>query len=342
MHLTDPQTRIFVAGHRGLVGSAVADRLAQAGFSNLLVRTRRELDLRSQAAVQAFFQGERPQVVVLAAAKVGGILANDRYPADFLGQNLEIQNNVIGAAHAAGVERLIFLGSSCIYPKHAPQPMKEEHLLTGPLEPTNQWYAVAKIAGLMYTEALRRQHGADYWSLMPTNLYGPGDNFDLETSHVLPALIRKFHEAKGAGADGKGIDGTRGHGKDAPVTLWGTGSPRREFLYNQDLADAVVHVLQTPGERLAEVAPDGILNVGVGEDISIRELAELVRRVVGGEGEIVLDTSKPDGTPRKLLDVSRMKALGWTAPTGLEEGVRRTYEWYRRAEPEGEGERERA
>lgn len=319
MHLSHPNTRIFVAGHRGLVGSAVADRLTQAGFSNLVLRTRQELDLRNQAAVQSFFQAERPEVVVLAAAKVGGILANDRYPADFLGQNLEIQNNVIGAAHGAGVGRLIFLGSSCIYPKHAPQPMKEEHLLTGPLEPTNQWYAVAKIAGLMYTEALRRQHGADYWSLMPTNLYGPGDNFDLETSHVLPALIRKFHEAKGAGPNGA----------DAGVTLWGTGSPRREFLYNQDLADAVVHVLQTPGERLAEVAPDGILNVGVGEDISIRELAELVRSVVGGEGDIVLDTSKPDGTPRKLLDVSRVRALGWTAPTGLGEGVRKTYDWYR-------------
>lgn len=316
MHLTDTSARIYVAGHRGLVGSAVVRRLERAGYQNLLLRTSSELDLREGARVDAFFEEERPEYVVLAAARVGGILANDRFPADFIGDNLAIQTNVIRAAHRAGVKRLVFLGSSCIYPKHAPQPMKEEHLLTGPLEPTNEWYAVAKIAGLKLCEAYHRQHGDDFVSLMPTNLYGPGDNFDLQTSHVLPALLRKFHEAKHEAAP------------DEPVTLWGSGTPRREFLYSDDLADAVLFVLELPEADLRTAAPDGLLNVGVGEDVEIRELAEVVRRVVGSESEIRYDRTKPDGTPRKLMDVSRLHALGWRAETPLEEGIRRTYDWY--------------
>ncbi|MDX1545707.1 MAG: GDP-L-fucose synthase [Rhodothermales bacterium] len=317
MHLDSRDATIYVAGHRGLVGSAVVRRLRDAGYARLLARTRAELDLRDQAAVDAFFDAERPDFVVMAAARVGGILANDRAPADFLADNLVIETNVVRAAHRAGVRRMIFLGSSCIYPKHAPQPMREEHLLTGPLEPTNQWYAVAKIAGVKLCEAYRRQHGSDFVSLMPTNLYGPGDNFDLETSHVLPALLRKFHEAKG----GEGMP-------DAPVTLWGTGTPRREFLYSDDLADAVLHVLRLPEDRLYAVAPDGLLNVGVGDDLTIRALAERIRATVGSESPIEHDRTKPDGTPRKLLDVSRLAALGWTAPTPLDEGLRRTYRWY--------------
>ena len=317
MHLTASDAKIYVAGHRGLVGSAVVRRLRAAGYERLLLRPRDALDLRRQADVEAFFSAEQPAFVVLAAARVGGILANDRYPADFIGDNLEIQNNVIRAAHEAGVQRLVFLGSSCIYPKHAPQPMREEHLLTGPLEPTNQWYAVAKIAGLKLCQAYRRQHGSDFVTLMPTNLYGPGDNFDLRTSHVLPALLRKFHEAKGE-------DGL----PDAPVTLWGTGTPRREFLYSDDLADAVLHILRQPEDALYAAAPDGLFNVGVGEDIAIRDLAERIREVVGSESPIEHDLTKPDGTPRKLLDVSRMAALGWEARTGLREGLRRTYRWY--------------
>jgi len=317
MRLARTDAKIHVAGHRGLVGSAVVRRLRAAGYANLLLRTRQELDLRRQADVEAFFDAERPDFVVLAAARVGGILANDRYPADFIGDNLEIQTNVIRAAHRAGVQRLIFLGSSCIYPKHAPQPMQEAHLLTGPLEPTNQWYAVAKIAGLKLCQALRRQHGCDFVTLLPTNLYGPGDNFDLETSHVLPALIRKFHEARRD-------DGL----PDEPVVLWGTGTPRREFLYSDDLADACLFVLREPEDRLTAVAPDGLLNVGVGEDIAIRELATLIKEVVGSDSPIEYDDSKPDGTPRKLLDVSRMQALGWEAQTSLRDGLRRTYQWY--------------
>ena len=319
MHLTSTAAPIFVTGHRGLVGSAVVRRLQYAGFENLLLRSRAELDLRDRAAVDAFFASERVDFVVLAAAKVGGILANANYPADFLGDNLAIAQNVIEAAHHAGVGsrgRLVFLGSSCIYPKHAPQPMREEHLLTGPLEPTNAPYAVAKIAGLMLAESFHRQHGDDFVSLMPTNLYGPGDNFDLQSSHVLPALIRKFHDAREAGS---------------PVTLWGTGTPRREFLLNEDLADAVHFILRQPEESIRRVAPDGLLNVGVGEDIAIRELAELVREVVGSESEIVLDTSKPDGTPRKLLDVSRMHSLGWSALTELRTGIADTYDWFKSA-----------
>jgi GDP-L-fucose synthase len=304
-----------VAGHRGLVGSAVVRSLRAAGYENLLLRTREALDLREQAAVDALFEEERPAFVVLAAARVGGILANDAYPADFIGDNLAIQTNVLRAAHRTGVRRLLFLGSSCIYPKHAPQPLKEEYLLTQPLEPTNQWYAVAKIAGVKMAEAYHRQHGDDFISLMPTNLYGPGDNFDLRTSHVLPALIRKFHEASQ-------------DGPDRTVTLWGTGTPRREFLFCDDLADACLYVLRQPEERLQEVAPDRMLNVGVGVDLEIGALAELIRRVVGSTSPIAYDRTKPDGTPRKLLDVSRMASLGWKARTSLEEGIRRTYQWY--------------
>ena len=316
MRLHDEATTIYVAGHRGLVGSAVVRRLREAGYANLLLRTSQELDLRIQVDVDRFFEAEQPEVVILAAAKVGGILANDRYPADFISDNLAIQTNVIRAAHRTGVRRLIFLGSSCIYPKHAPQPLKEEYLLTGPLEPTNQWYAVAKIAGIKMCEAYHRQHGDDFIALMPTNLYGPGDNFDLETSHVLPALLRKFHEAK------------RDDMPDAPVTLWGTGTPRREFLYNADLADACLFVLEQDADRIYDVAPGGLLNVGVGKDIEIRELAARIRDVVGSESPIRYDRSKPDGTPRKLLDVSRMQALGWQAQTSLDEGLRKTYQWY--------------
>lgn len=314
MHLTSLDARIFVAGHRGLVGSAVVRRLQASGYTNLVIRSRSELDLRDQATVRAFFEAERPDFVVLAAAKVGGILANSTYPADFLTENLAIEQSVVGAAHAVGVDRLVFLGSSCIYPKHAPQPIREEHLLTGPLEPTNEAYAIAKIAGLKLCEAYHRQHGDDFVSLMPTNLYGPGDNFDLQGSHVLPALIRKFHEAKLSG--------------DPPVTLWGSGTPLREFLYSDDLADAIVHVLQTPEAELRRAAPDGLFNVGVGEDLSIRALAELVREVVGSQAKIVHDTTKPDGTPRKLLDVSRIHSTGWRARTPLREGIAFAYHWY--------------
>ena len=321
MHLSRPDARIYVAGHRGLVGSAVVRDLRAAGYDDLVLRTRAETDLRDRAAVDALFAEERPDFVVIAAAKVGGILANSTRPADFAADNMAIALNVIEAAHEAGVGqrgRVVFLGSSCIYPKHAPQPMREDHLLTGPLEPTNRAYAVAKIAGLELAEAFHRQHGDDFVSLMPTNLYGPGDNFDLETSHVLPALVRKFHEAKGAGPGGA----------DADVTVWGSGTPRREFLFSEDLAAAVRFVLETPQDRLREAAPDGLLNVGVGDDLPIRELAETVRDAVGGAGRVVLDPSKPDGTPRKLLDVSRIGSLGWTAETALRDGIERTYAWY--------------
>jgi GDP-L-fucose synthase len=303
----DRSSRVFVAGGRGMVGSAIVRRLRAEGIEDILAPTRSELDLRSQAAVDAWMAEMRPTHVFLAAAKVGGILANDRYPADFIRDNLEIQTNVIDAAWRNGVTKLLFLGSSCIYPKLAPQPIREEYLLTGPLEPTNEWYAIAKIAGLKMCQAYRRQYGFDAICAMPTNLYGPGDNFDLENSHVLPALIRKFHEAKLRG--------------DAEVVIWGTGTPRREFLHVDDLADACVFLMRDyDGE-----AP---INVGVGEDIAIRELAELVARVVGYEGAIVNDPSKPDGTPRKLLDVSRLTAMGWKARVPLEEGVRATWRWF--------------
>ena len=277
---------------------------------------------RSQYATHQFFEAEQPDFVVLAAARVGGILANDRYPADFIGDNLTIEQSVIQAAHETGADRLIFLGSTCIYPKHAPQPMPEESLLTGPLEPTNQWYAVAKIAGHKLCEAMHRQHGDDMLTLMPTNLYGPGDDFDLETAHVLPALLRKAHEAKSRPPSGP-------NGADASVTLWGSGTPKREFLYVEDLADAVRFVLKTPEDELREVAPDGMLNVGVGEDLSINDLMALIQDVVGHSGPVEHDRSKPDGTPRKLVDTTRMDTLGWTADTSLREGIQKTYDWFK-------------
>jgi len=314
----------YIAGHRGMVGQAIWQHLDDAGYENLVGRTSDELDLRDLHATRQFFEEEQPDFVILAAARVGGILANDRYPADFIGDNLAIQQSVIDAAHETEVDRLIFLGSTCIYPKHAPQPMSEDSLLTGPLEPTNQWYAVAKIAGHKLCEAMHRQHGDDMLTLMPTNLYGPGDDFDLETSHVLPALLRKAHEAKDAAPDGS----------DAPVTLWGSGEPKREFLYVDDLADAVRFVLETPEEKIRDVAPDGMLNVGVGEDLSINDLMALIQDVVGHDGPIEHDRSKPDGTPRKLVDTSRLDTLGWQADTSLREGIEKTYDWYREHEEE--------
>jgi GDP-L-fucose synthase len=319
MRLATPDAKIYVAGHRGMVGRAIWSRLEDAGYTNLVGRTSDELDLRDPRATREFFEVERPDFVVLAAARVGGILANDRYSADFIGDNLAIEQSVINAAHDTGVDRLIFLGSTCIYPKRAPQPMPEDCLLTGPLEPTNQWYAVAKIAGHKLCEAMCRQHGDDMLTLMPTNLYGPGDDFDLETAHVLPALLRKAHEAKDAAPDGS----------DAPVTLWGSGEPKREFLHVEDLADAVRFVLETPEDDIRDVAPDGMLNVGVGEDLSIGALMALIQDVTGHDGPIEHDRSKPDGTPRKLVDTSRMDALGWTADTSLREGLQKTYDWYR-------------
>ncbi|WP_447729240.1 GDP-L-fucose synthase [Pseudoxanthomonas suwonensis] len=303
----EKQDRIFVAGHRGLVGSAVVRRLQALGYNNLLLAGRDVLDLRDAASVEAFFTKEKPQVVILAAAKVGGIHANDTYPAQFLFENLQIQNNVIDAAYRHGAKKLTFLGSSCIYPKFAEQPIREDSLLTGALEPTNEWYAIAKIAGIKLCQAYRKQYGFNAISLMPTNLYGPGDNFDLANSHVLPALIRKFHEAKLRG--------------DAEVVMWGTGTPRREFLHVDDMAAATVFLTETYNDP-------GIVNVGVGEDVSIRELAELVKEVTGFQGGIVNDTSKPDGTPRKLLDVSRLHALGWRAQISLRDGVQQTYQWF--------------
>lgn len=302
-----PSSRIFVAGHGGLVGSAIVRQLQASGFLNLILTTRAELDLRNQAAVSRFFARQRPEFVFLAAAKVGGILANKTLPAEFLYDNLAIQSNVIHAAWQHGAQKLVFLGSSCIYPQLAPQPIKEEYLLTGPLEPTNEAYAIAKIAGLKLAAAYRAQYGFPAVSLMPTNLYGPGDNFDLEKSHVLPALIRRFHEAKMAGAPA--------------VTLWGTGTPRREFLHVDDLAAAACFVMEN--------YEDGdLLNVGVGEDLTIAELAGKVARVVGYTGAIRFDPSRPDGTPRKLLDVSRIHALGWRARISFDEGIAATYEWY--------------
>jgi GDP-L-fucose synthase len=307
-------SRIFVAGHRGLVGSAITAYLEQQGFHNVLRRTRAELDLLDTRAVEAFFAVERPEYVFLAAAKVGGILANNTYPAEFLRDNVILQTNVIEASRHAGVRRLLFLGSSCIYPRLAPQPIGEESLLTGPLESTNRPYALAKIAGVEMCWAYNRQYGTQYLAAMPTNLYGPHDNFDLATSHVLPALMRKVVEAKAAGRDF--------------IEVWGTGTPRRELLYSEDLAEALVFLMQLSDEQFAELintehAP--LINIGTGEDLTIRELAELVARELGFKGELRFDTSKPDGTPRKLLDVSRIHALGWRAKTTLPEGIRKTY-----------------
>jgi GDP-L-fucose synthase len=297
-------TRIFVTGHRGMVGSAIVRRLQAAGHADILTRSHAELDLLDQRAVHAFLVEQRPDYVFIAAARVGGILANNLYRADFIYQNLMIEANLIHGAHLAGVQRLMFLGSSCIYPRDCPQPIKEDYLLTGPLEPTNEPYAIAKIAGIKLCESYNRQHGRQYISVMPTNLYGPNDNYDLAHSHVLPALLRKAHEARQRG--------------DAELVVWGSGSPRREFLYVDDLADACVFLMQR--------GYDGpLLNVGTGEDVSIAELADAVMQVVGFRGRVVYDRSKPDGTPRKLLDVSRLRALGWSARTSLAEGMARAY-----------------
>jgi GDP-L-fucose synthase len=297
--------RIYVAGHRGLVGSAIWRGLQKRGFTNLIGRTRSELELLDAGAVQRFYTGERPEFVFIAAAKVGGIHANNSQPAGFLFENLQVQNHLIHGAHLAGVKKLLFLGSSCIYPKLAPQPIKEEHLLTGPLEPTNEWYAIAKIAGIKMCQAYRRQYGCDFISVMPTNLYGPNDNYDLQTSHVLPALIRKFHEAKTAGAP--------------TVTCWGTGAPLREFLYVDDLAEACIFLMEN-------YSREDFLNAGCGSDVTIKELAETIQRIAGYAGEIVWDTSKPDGTPRKLMDSSRLFALGWRPKINLEAGIRLAYD----------------
>jgi GDP-L-fucose synthase len=308
-------SRIYVAGHRGLVGSAILNHLRRAGHSALLTRTHAELDLSDRRAVDAFFAAEQPEYVILAAAKVGGILANDTYPADFIRDNLQIQSNVIEASHQAGVRRLLFLGSSCIYPKLCPQPIREEYLLTGELEPTNRPYAIAKIAGIEMCWAYNRQYGTQYLAAMPTNLYGPGDNFDLQSSHVLPALMRKVIEAKESGR--------------RSIEVWGTGTPRRELLYSEDLAEACAFLMNLPDAEFSKLlgtehAP--LVNIGTGKDVTIRELAEIVSRELDFDGELIFDPSKPDGTPRKLLDVSRIAALGWRAKTELREGIRKTYE----------------
>jgi GDP-L-fucose synthase len=307
MSALDIHGRIYVAGHRGMVGSALVRRLLAEGADNLVLRTHEELDLMDQSAVEAFFRAEAPEYVFLAAAKVGGIAANAAYPATFIHDNLAIQTNVVHAAWKHGVRKLLFLGSSCIYPRESPQPIREDYLLSGPLEPTNEWYAIAKIAGIKLCQAYRRQYGFDAICAMPTNLYGPGDHYDLQTSHVLPALIRKFHEAKVRG--------------DRSVSLWGTGTPRREFLHVDDLADAAVLLMR-------EYSGEAIVNVGCGEDITILELARLVASIVGYEGAIAIDPSKPDGTPRKLLDVSRLAEAGWQARIPLAQGIAGTYrEW---------------
>ncbi len=301
----DKNAKVYIAGHRGMVGSAIKRRLEQARFTNFVTRTSSELDLRNQAAVNAFFEEEKPNYVFLAAAKVGGILANNTYRGEFIYDNLMIQNNVMHAAHINGVDKLMFLGSSCIYPKMAPQPMTEDSLLTGVLEPTNEPYAVAKIAGIKLADAYRSQYGSDFISVMPTNLYGPNDNYDLQKSHVLPALMRKFIEAK---RDNK-----------THVMMWGTGSPKREFLHVDDLADACYYLMQTYSDA-------GLVNIGTGEDLAIIELAELIKKTVGFEGEIMLDTTKPDGTPRKLMNVDKLEKLGWTAKISLEKGVQMVYD----------------
>ncbi len=312
-------TKIYIAGHRGLAGGAVLRELQRLGYANLLLRLHAELDLEDAVRTQRFFAAERPEVVFLCAAKVGGILANNTYPADFLLRNLLIEANVIRAAFEVGVQRLIFLGSSCIYPRDCPQPIREEYLLTGPLEPTNRPYALAKIAGVELCWAYNRQHGTKFLAAMPTNLYGPGDSYDLANSHVLPALIRKMHEAKEAGRE--------------EVVLWGSGTPRREFLYADDLGRALVFLAQLPAAGFdGLVAPDTcpLINVGAGEDLTIRELAEAIAKVVGFRGRFVYDRSKPDGTPRKLLDVERLQALGWTPAIALKDGIKLAYEDFRR------------
>jgi GDP-L-fucose synthase len=302
----EKNTKIYIAGHRGMVGSAVWRALEKKGYTNLLGKKSSELDLRNQQAVNDFYNQEKPVVVIDSAAKVGGILANNDYPYQFLMENMQIQNNLIHGALNAGIEKFIFLGSSCIYPKFAPQPLKEEYLLTDSLEPTNEWYALAKITGVKACQAIRKQFNKDYVSLMPTNLYGYFDNFDLETSHVLPAMLRKFHKAK--------LNNT-------PVKLWGSGTPMREFLFADDMAEAVIFALENE-------LPEYLYNIGSGKDITIKELAETIQKVTGHQGEIIWDTEKPDGTPRKLMDVSKMKALGWEYKTELKEGIEKTYSWY--------------
>ena len=315
--MNDKNSKIYITGHRGMVGSALVRRLQAGGYNNIITRTRQELNLLDQAAVHAFLQAESPDYIFIAAAKVGGINANNLYRADFLYENLLIEANLIHGAHLAGVQRLMFLGSSCIYPRDCPQPIREDYLLTGPLEQTNEPYAIAKIAGIKLCESFNRQHGTDFRSLMPTNLYGPGDNFDLRSSHVLPALLRKFHEARESGAP--------------EVEVWGSGRPRREFLHVDDLAAACVFVMGLGREQLAAVTTpmQSHLNVGCGQDIAIGELAGLVREVVGYTGAIRFNPDYPDGTPRKLLDVSRLRSLGWQARIPLREGVAGTYEWFR-------------
>ena len=299
--------KIYIAGHRGMVGSACWRAMDSAGYSNLLGKTSKELDLRDQREVNDFIQKERPEVIIDAAARVGGILANDTYPYEFLMDNMLIQNNLIRAAHENNVSKFIFLGSSCIYPKFAPQPLKEEYLLNDSLEPTNEWYAIAKISGVKLIEALRKEYNRDYVSLMPTNLYGPNDNYDLKTSHVLPAMIRKFHEAKEAG--------------NTPVKLWGSGTPMREFLYVDDLGKAVLHALENSLD-------EHLYNIGTGVDLTIKSLAELIQEAVGHKGDIIWDSSKPDGTPRKLMDNSKMESQGWKAQVNLEQGVSLAYQWF--------------
>jgi GDP-L-fucose synthase len=310
----DKSSSIYVAGHMGLVGSALCRALQSEGHLNIVVRTRRELDLTRQAEVEEFFRSTRPEYVFMAAAKVGGIMANCQRPAEFIAENLAVQSNVIDAAYRSGTKKLLFLGSSCVYPKFAPQPIREEYLLTSELEPTNEWYAVAKIAGLKMAQAYHKQYGFRAICLMPTNLYGPGDNFDLETSHVLPALLRKFHQAKLENA--------------STIAIWGTGTPRREFLHVDDLASAALFLM-------LHYESSEIVNVGTGADITIAELAETIKEVVGCEGQILFDTSKPDGTPRKLLDVSRLNALGWRPRIPLRDGIRSTYNWFLQNAPRG-------
>ena len=310
--------KIYIAGHRGLVGSAIHRKLKENGYTNIIGRTRKELDLEKQAQAESFFQEQKPEYVFLAAAKVGGIWANHIFPAEFIYSNLMVQTNVIHSAYCSGVRKLLFLGSSCIYPKHCPQPMKEEYLLTAPLEPTNEPYAVAKIAGIMMCQSYNRQYDTNYISVMPTNQYGPNDNFDLETSHVLPALIRKFHEAKLSKAE--------------EVTIWGTGSPRREFLHVDDMIDACQHVMNLSDaeveKHLTNYPSPCFVNVGTGKDCTIKELAMIIKEQVGFQGNLVFDTSKPDGTPQKLLDVSRLDRLGWRANILLRDGVKDAYEWF--------------
>ena len=310
-------SKIYIAGHRGLVGSALVRNLIVQGYNNLILRTHKELELRDQAAVREFFKAEKPDYVILAAAKVGGIHANNTYPAEFIHDNLVIQSNIIHSAWQHNVTRLLFLGSSCIYPKECPQPMKEEYLLTGPLEPTNRPYALAKIAGIEMCHAYNRQYGTKFMAVMPTNLYGPGDNYDLNNSHVMPALIRKMHEANQRG--------------DKEIVVWGTGTPKREFLFSEDMADACLYLLEQPESKLSDLFNDErppLVNIGCGEDLTIRDLAETIAEVVGFSGKLVFDSTKPDGTMRKLMDVSRLKHMGWEAKTSLRKGVFAAYQSY--------------